>query len=259
MLTTPNLMVISSYNCDPKPLIPAHGNYLIYDQSDIEPYMSLNSKLENVIIRENSGHSLGNVLEFIVDNYANLPNSIAFVKANVVPRHTTSEHLRASLEYTALTPIYHDPNLVSKPGISGLIAPGFFWEINNSWYVEFRNHEFFCNFNKFLEFLFVDFRNPEVIVFAPGGCMIVERDRITKYPKSFYETLHYLVTYRFFPSEAFMVERLLITLFLANYQIHPRLNDFENCRDILIRTKISQHECASGPRSIFSRIKSILK
>jgi len=259
MLSTPNWMVISAYNSDPKPLIPAHGNYLIYDQSDMEPHISLNSEIENVLIRENSGHSLGNVLEFIIDNYEKLPNSIAFVKANVVPRHTTLDSLQSSLEQTTITPIYHDPDLVSKPGICGLIAPGYFWEINNSWYVEFRDHEYFCNFNKFLEFLFVDFRKPEVIVFAPGACMIVERERIAKYPKSFYETLHYLVTYRFFPSEAFMVERLLLTLFLANYQIHPNLNDFETSRDILNRIKIKQHDCASGRRSIFSKVKSFLK
>ena len=60
---------------------------------------------------------------------------------------------------------------------------------------------------------------PTFIPFIPGGCFIIEKERILKYPRSFYELLYYLVTYTHFPQEAYIVERLLFIIFNANYKL----------------------------------------
>ena len=68
---------------------------------------------------------------------------------------------------------------------------------------------------------------PQYVQFSPGGCYIVEKERIIKNPKSLYIGLRKIISYQFFPSEAWLLERFLHILFTSNYDLHPYVLDEE--------------------------------
>jgi hypothetical protein len=55
---------------------------------------------------------------------------------------------------------------------------------------------------------------PEYLMFVPGACMIVEREKILRWPIELYQELYHCTSYSFFPVEAFHLERLMLYLFL---------------------------------------------
>jgi hypothetical protein len=66
---------------------------------------------------------------------------------------------------------------------------------------------------------------PHSLNFSPGACYIVERERILRHPVSLYVALRKILSYGLFPSEAWMVERMMHTVFSANYELQDYVYD----------------------------------
>ncbi len=87
------------------------------------------------------------------------------------------------------------------------------------------------NYNDLLTFVFKDPIIPEWVLFSPGACYIVSKEQVEKYPIVFYENLKYLVSYTYFPSEAYHVERMLHIIFGANYELNDWMLDREEFKE----------------------------
>jgi hypothetical protein len=219
--------IIHNYNNDLTELLLHLDDFIVYDCSDKLTDEAVNKiknlSNDNVIFTENIGHSLTNWLDWIISNYDALPSTIAFLKGNILDRHIDPQTFKAVITNQRFTPLFRDPNLIELEGISFLVSPGLLAEVNNSWYANLSKCKYFKNLNEFLHFLFlVDF-DPKFVTFAPGGNYIVQDFQISKYPLEFWKTIRQIVSYDFFVSEAWMLERLLHFIFTTETPIQPWL------------------------------------
>jgi Protein of unknown function (DUF3431) len=255
-------LVISSYNHDMGELTKLGIPFTIYDQSDDLEFTQRISREYETLQRSNCGHSLSNIFEYICTNYADLPELIIFVKANIVPRHCTKAYFQANIHNNFYTHLYHEELPRTISGSSDYLTPGYFLETNNSWYSATREHHLFCKFDDFYKFLFSTNREPEWLNFSPGACFIVEAERVRRYPKSFWQALNRISTYIYFPAEAYMVERLLPAIFQSSIPLQPWMHDsnqIDEKIDSLLETSI-KHSCATNPfKKIFSKLLIRLK
>ena len=238
-------LVISTYNFDPTYLTQIGIPFTIYDQSDQEYFQRKVSGFENVFSRPNVGHSLSNIFEYITENYDSLPDLVIFVKSNVLPRHCTKDYFHQNIENNYFTHLLHLDSVQVDKRHSDYLAPGFFMEVNDSWYAQTKNHKLFCGFNQFYKFLFANNQVPKFLVFSPGACYIVESERIRNYPKSFWQALDFISSYQFFPMEAYMVERALSMIFSSKLILQPWVNDSDSWKKMLVSQLNSdaQHTC----------------
>lgn len=222
-----NFFVVSNYNVDPAGLLAYASDYIVYDQSDDSRIVEINtSKKDPRIIKyPNTGHNHIVFFKYIVDNYENLPERIAFLKGNIIGRHVTQEYWIDNYRNEFYTFLWCDPLFRDKPGIAYSLGAGQFLEKNNSWFTTKSSHRFFVDTNTLISFFYDCTSFPEYNLFAPGGCYIVERERILRNPKSFYLGLIEIMNYSFFPSEVWMVERLMHFFFTTNLPLKQFVYD----------------------------------
>lgn len=220
-----NHLVISNYNCDPTYLLNLSDTFSLYDKSDDPYYEYLIAQLsKNVHYTYNYGHNLCDILDYIVDNYESLPPKIAFVKGNIVPRHISLRFLKEQLSRGIYSFLWNEE--FEQGEVGGVkFAPGYFAEINTSWYVSEASHKFFLSLDDFLDFMFVGYKPSKFIIFSPGACYLVERERILNNPKSLYQALRKVISYDFRTAECFMLERSLHLLFDRTYQLRDYCYD----------------------------------
>ena len=221
MNKTENFFVISNYNVDPYPLADYAKDYVIYDQSDDTIIAKLNAERNDprLIPFPNTGHNHIVFFKYVIDNYHNLPEVVAFLKGNIIGRHVTKDFWDRNYNNSHYTFLWDDPNFVDKEEIAYSLYSGHFLERNNSWYVPHSQHRYFTNLNQLISFFYDIDKFPEFNLFAPGGCYIVEKNRILKNPKPFYEGLVKIMEYEFFPSEVWMVERLMNIIFDSDWPL----------------------------------------
>lgn len=221
--------VISNFNTEPEDLLQYCETYTIYEQSTSEEVRNsvLGLRASSIRIVNNSGHNLTNFFTFFVDNWGNLPETMVLLKGNIIGRHLSREYFERVIGNKHYTFLWEDSNYKPDQVISSVLYESGFLELNNSWYSNAKVRRYFSNYDQFLSFFFVDPVIPKWILFAPGGCYILPRTHIERYPRAIFETLHYLSSYRHFPGEAYFIERFLHTLFCANYPLQPYIYDFE--------------------------------
>jgi hypothetical protein len=221
MNKTENFFVISNYNVDPYSLAKYAKNYVIYDQSDDTRIIKLNKRRKDprIIPYPNTGHNHIVFFKYIIDNYDNLPEMVAFLKGNIIGRHVTQTFWDKNYNNNHYTFLWDDPNFIDKEKIAYSLYSGHFIERNNSWYVTHSKHRYFTNFNQLISFFYDIDKFPEFNLFAPGGCYIVEKRRILRNPISFYEGLVRIMEYEFFPSEVWMVERMMNIVFDSDWPL----------------------------------------
>jgi hypothetical protein len=221
MKKTDTFFVISNYNTDPEKYVRYCHDYHIYDQSTDQVLReALQSKYDKLSIVENTGHNISDYFRFFIDYYDSLPAHMLLAKGNMIGRHVSQtffDRVYANKYYTFL---YDDRGHADILGVAYQLYDGAFLEINNSWYGRIKEHRYFDNFNDLLTFVFKNPIIPKWVVFSPGSCYIVEKDQIRRYPKVFYENLKSLVSYTYFPSEAYLIERMLHIIFSANYELN---------------------------------------
>ena len=248
MKKTDTYFVISNYNTDPGVYLNYCNDYHIYDQSDhVEISGELKKKYSKISFVENSGHSITNYFRFFIDHYDYLPHYMMLAKANMIGRHVTQEYFDRVYDNKCYTSLYDDRGWVDKSGIAYQLYDGAFLETNNSWYTSAKTHKYFRTYNELLTFIFKNPIIPQWLLFSPGACYIVSRDQVLKYPKEFYENLKYLVSYIYFPSEAYHIERMLHVIFSANYEINSYMKDI-----LAFQEEINKHERLK----LFAELKS---
>jgi hypothetical protein len=156
-----------------------------------------------------------------------LPKRIAFLKGNIIGRHVTQEFWDQNYDNKFYTFLWSEPTFQDKPGIAFSLGAGQFIEKNNSWFASKSNHRYFTNVNQMISFFYDCEKWPEFNLFAPGGCYIVERERILRNPKSFYVGLNKIMGYSFFPSEVWIVERLMHFFFTTEAPLKQFVYDEE--------------------------------
>lgn len=219
---TDTFFVISNYNTDPERYLEYCEDYIIYDQSPDQTLRGkLKSKYEKIACVENTGHNISDYFRFFVDHYENLPPWIMLAKGNMIGRHVSQGYFEKVYDNKRYTFLYNDEKPKDTCGVAYHLYEGAFLEINNSWYAFAKTHKYFTCFNDFLRFIFKDPVIPEWVLFSPGACYIVSKEQVLKYPKAFYRNLCGLVSYTYFPTEAYMVERALHMIFSANYTLTP--------------------------------------
>ena len=148
-------------------------------------------------------------------------------KGNMIGRHISQEFFDRVYANKYYTCLYDDRGYADKLGVAYQLYDGAFLEINNSWYALTKEHRYFENFNDLLTFVFKNPIIPKWVLFSPGSCYIISKEQVTKYPKVFYENLKALVSYTYFPSEAYQVERMLHIIFGGNYELNERMLERE--------------------------------
>jgi hypothetical protein len=224
-----NFFVISNYNTDPSELTHYCKDFVIYDQSNQPQIIKmLESKFgTKVKFVKHAGHNLTDYLDYIIENYDNLPESIAFIKGNIIGRHIEKQFFERIYRRNYYTFLFNDSKIKEISGIQHLTDPSNFIEINNSWFISKSNHRYFVTVNDCLNFFFKNVRQTKYVNFSPGGCYIVERQRILFYPKSLYVGLREIISYTFFPSEAWIIERILNTVYRNIYECEDYVFDTE--------------------------------
>jgi hypothetical protein len=214
--------VISNYDYDPSDVISSlNGNYILYQQGDDTKVPKKIKKLDNFRISPHTGHNISDYLSYIIDNYDNLPKEIGFIKGSIYPRHITKELFESRINETGFIPLYSDENTyktniqgrICKKLIAQQISPGLYMEIANDWYVSSSEKG---RYYPTLESLFYKITGrdlPMYITMVPGACMVVERNKVLKWDKIFYEELYKSITYRYFPVEAYHMERCMCYIF----------------------------------------------
>ena len=231
--------VISTFNNDPRYLTKLFESYSIYDQStDGHLAKELSLEFPKLKVTKNSGHSLSHYFAYIIENYEDLPSYLVFLKSNVVPRHIDENTFNRCIDLARLesgyVSFFNDENFVDKIRIAYHVYPGLFLERNNSWYMKRLESRYFSDFNQLLSFIFENPIAPEFVPFTPGACFGISSNQIRNIPIEVWRFLEEISTYKYFPSEAFLVERILFTLFNAPYEFqHYFLNGSEEWQEQL--------------------------
>ena len=214
----PSFFVVSNYNNDVSWIGNYTKNYLIYDKSH-----TLNVANAKIIQPKNVGYNIWDIMDFIISNYSQLPNIIAFLEGNPFD-HCNKKTFDKLIYNDFFTPI-EDYSYVPDSLVHVKDSDGGYMEINNSWYIQshINTHgkevnRFFINYNDFLDEMFVVDAHPAWIRFSPGGQYIVKKDSILYYSKGFYEKIKSFVEYHQIPSEAHIVERSLYYIFTNKWK-----------------------------------------
>lgn len=169
----------------------------------------------------NTGHNLSDYLKFIIDNYENLPEELGFIKGNVFPRHIEESIFIERIKSRGFIPLYGERKTYIEQRhrlfrflfVGQQIAPGYYLEITNDWYISKKKPgRYFPTLRSMFE-KFIKQPLPKYILFVPGACMVVPRDNILRWPLDVYKELHESVTYEFFPVEAYHLERCMLYFF----------------------------------------------
>jgi hypothetical protein len=219
--------VISNYQQDPSAVVEALcGEYQISNQGEpdfISPEVIHGGRLVDTL---HSGHNLSDYLQYIIENYDRLPGRIGFVKGNLFPRHISKEIFLERKKCSGFVSLYGDEKTFSPQYkfhiplfyIGQQVAPGSYLEIANNWYAKQRNPgHYYPKLNDLFQAIFKR-SAPKYVLFTPGACMIVPKENIIRWPLELYRHLYEVVTYKFFPVEAFHLERIMLYLFQ-----HPKI------------------------------------
>lgn len=201
-------------------------DFLIFDQSN-DPIIqsTLEDRFGNKVIRsQHCGHNLSDYLRYIADNYSKLPENLLLGKGNMVPRHLTLDDYRSKTSMSSTadpTPMYSTSYVKEKKGVATLTPTGWFNERNNDWYVNLKRHRYFSSVDNLGDFLFSNWPRPRHISFSPGACYLVSGSQLRKNPRETYVCLQKVLEYDFFPSEAWMIERIFGPLLRAELKLRP--------------------------------------
>lgn len=155
----------------------------------------------------NVGYNIYDYMDWIVNNYDNLPSCVLFGKTNMLERHITKEEFDKIYNEERFTPLLTQNHQVD--GYTAYYRDGMYYEKNTSWY--FNHYETRTKtFDQIAEALGIP--SPSYIPFAPGACYIVPRENILKHPKEKYEKIRDMVSWTQLPAEAHGIERALYLL-----------------------------------------------
>jgi len=218
--------VVSSYKTDFSWVNDYTNNYLIYDKS------GEHTESDKVKHSPNVGYNIYDYVDYIVQNYHNLPDILVFIKSNIwnrvvngVPNpHCNKEKFDRLINnnYTTALESYED---IPITRVNRKDRDGGYMELNepyHPWYIQddsglLVTEKFKC-LEEMLPTIFTNPIIPQWIRFAPGANYIVPKENILHYSKSLFEKLRSYVGYSQYSAESHMVERALYLIFTNHWK-----------------------------------------
>jgi Protein of unknown function (DUF3431) len=197
--------VVNNYNNNFEWVKKYTDNYLICDRSD----SNLPKKDDpNIKLEPNLGYNIYSYMSFIIDNYDNLPDYTAFIKANILERHISKDEFDIAIQKRELTPLCTQNHKVD--GRISYYKDGVYHEKNNSWYFAEYPYKYFRSYPEFADIMGLPC--PDYLPFAPGGCYIVPKENILKRSKEFYQKLLEFCSWSQINAESHTIERSLFNI-----------------------------------------------
>lgn len=202
--------ILINYNFTPDPAWIG-DDYLIYDRSDDDVDHLKDFDPKKIKRTSNVGQVDFDKLNYLVDNYDNLPEVFLWGKTNLF-KYITKEEYDLVKNNTTFTPlltqghkIYSDNN-----GVVCYYAGGIYYERNSSWYLNTFPSKYFSNYVEFAQAF--QLPNQPYLGFAPGGNYILTRETVHKYSRDYYAKMAAILPYAREPGEAQMCERSYFNL-----------------------------------------------
>lgn len=185
------LYVLNTYNGNTDWVKEYTNDVVFYDKKDL-----------------NVGYNIYDYMDYIVNNYDNLPDVVLFGKDNMLERHITKEEFDRVVNNKTFTPLLTKNHKVD--GKVNFYLDGIYCERNDSWYFNSYPSKYFKSYDEFAKE--IKLPNPDYLPFAPGACYIVPKKNILKHSKEFYTKLKELVSWHQTPVEAHLIERSLYNI-----------------------------------------------
>jgi hypothetical protein len=197
--------VLVNYNFTPDPMWIG-DDYLIYDRSDDGIDHLKDFDPTKIIKTENIGQVDFDKLNYLIDNYDNLPEVFLWGKTNLF-KYITPEEYDKVKDNTTFTPLLtsHHKTYSDNLGWVCYYQHGIYYERNNNWYFGSFPSKYVNLFKEWADNL--QLPSPNYIPFAPGGNYILTRDTVYKYAKDFYIKMADALPYAQEPVEAQCAER----------------------------------------------------
>lgn len=202
--------VLTNYNHTPDWVREFTEDYLIYDRSDSREYLR-DFPQEKIVYESNVGDADYSKLNYLVDNYYELPEVFLWSKSNLF-KFITPEEWEVVKNNTEFTPLLTKGHKTYEPvcRYADTQYGPIYEEINNSWYLSSVPAFHFNNYTEFSRAFHLP--NPPYLRFAPGGSYILTRERVHRYGQAFYDELRSILPYCQRPGEAHMLERTYFNL-----------------------------------------------
>mgnify|MGYP001577745002 CR=1 FL=1 len=197
--------ILTNYNVRPDWIFDYTDDFLIYDRSDSLEYLS-GFPVEKIKRVKNWGNADFDKLEYLIENYDNLPEVFLWSKSNLF-KFITKEEFEKVKDNKVFTPLLTMNHKVYEPICR--YEGSWYMERNDSWYAP----QFERKFNTYNDWaLYMGLPTPEYLKFAPGGSYILTSDCVRKYPKTFYIKMKETLNHAVLPAEAQYCERSYYTL-----------------------------------------------
>ena len=180
------------------------NNYLVYNKSN--NFLGDDIKKKNI---KNVGYNISSYLDYIINNYNNLPKTVVFCKDNIFERHISIDRFLELLKNEKFTSLEENIMQNNQFPINVVFSDLGFAEINNSWYKLNFPRKYFSNFNEFFNFIFETSKKPQFISFSPGANYIVPKINILSRSKEFYINLLSFISHSRLSCESHFLERSL--------------------------------------------------
>ena len=198
-------IVVSRYNEDISWILPLKHYCIFINKGEL-----LN--IENEIQLENIGRESHSYLWFIINNYENLPNIVAFTQGNIKD-HIEIDNLKYLENMIKDAVVYNKsmPNALhnykTNKKMNGELGPTWNYK-DNEWYLK---SNYVNNQPQFFVDWFIKNINPEypypTMYFYMNGIFAVKRELILKNSKEYYEKLIKSVDHHIDPAEGHFLER----------------------------------------------------
>ncbi len=181
-------------------------DYLIYDRSDdgIDHLEDFDSK--KIIKTENVGQVDYDKLNYLVDNYDNLPEVFLWGKTNLF-KYIEREEYEKVKDNTEFTPLLSKNHKTYSDaiGLMSYYSGGIYHERNNMQYFETFGYKYFRIYAEFARAFMLP--NPFYVPFAPGGNYILTREAVHRFSRDYYAQMASTLPYTQLPLEAQFCER----------------------------------------------------
>ena len=182
-------------------------DYIIYDRSDSKDYLK-DFDQSKIMYQENMGQVDYPKLNYLVDNYDNLPEAFLWGKTNLF-KYITREEYNLVKDNKIFTPLLTKGHKTysDRLGVVNYYSEGIYWERNDVAQAAMNqfSSKYFETFRDFAH----EFALPNLpyIPFFPGGNCLLTKERVHRYGVDFYKKLASILPYAREPREAQMAER----------------------------------------------------
>ena len=194
------------------------SKYIVYNKSDND----LPKEIKNIKVK-NVGYNLFSYLEFIIQNYEDLPDSIIFCKNNIFDRHINKKLFAKLIKRNIFTSL-QEKTYLNNSFVSLRISDQGFSEINTSWYKYNYDRLFFADYNDFYRYIFNSTEIPIFLKFSPGGNYLLKKENILLRSKSFYQNLKLFISHSQYSCESHFLERSLETIWTSSLEINKKMS-----------------------------------